>query len=265
MKPVPPATRQPAPRRPRRMAPQPVPGRRPEGLRAAAGTDYALRLLVEGMNEGAATVEADGTIVYANPRLGAMVGRAAVALVGRPALELATGPDRKALARLLEIGTDDRGPCELELTTAAGGRVPVLVSVSGFGLARASLRSLIVTDLSARHEADRELDAARRALQVSEALTHQTQALQRRADEQLRVANERIRRLYEANLLGVVVGAESGAIVEANDYYLHLIGYTRAQLEAGEVDWRAITPPEWVPASDQAIAELPRDRREHTL
>ena len=73
------------------------------------------------------------------------------------------------------------------------------------------------------------------------------------AEEELRTANERVRRLFDANLFGSLIVRENGAILEANDYYLDLIGHTRDELERGELDWRAITPAEWLPVSDDAI------------
>jgi PAS domain S-box-containing protein len=81
---------------------------------------------------------------------------------------------------------------------------------------------------------------------------------QRRADEELRVAHARLRRFIDANLIGVVIGGAGGTIVEANDYYLGLIGYTRGQLDAGAIDWRAIRPPEWLPVSEQGIEQRER-------
>jgi PAS domain S-box-containing protein len=42
----------------------------------------------------------------------------------------------------------------------------------------------------------------------------------------------------------------------ANDAYLRLIGYSREELQAGRVDWRAMTPEEYHAVDEQAIAEL---------
>ena len=78
---------------------------------------------------------------------------------------------------------------------------------------------------------------------------------QRRADEEFRVTHARLRRLIDSNVIGIVFVHQSGAIIEANDYYLHVIGRTRDELERGEIDWRTITPPEWLPVSDHAIGE----------
>ena len=44
--------------------------------------------------------------------------------------------------------------------------------------------------------------------------------------------------------------------METNDYYLNMIGYTRREFEEGKVDWRAITPGEWLPADEIALKEL---------
>jgi PAS domain S-box-containing protein len=78
----------------------------------------------------------------------------------------------------------------------------------------------------------------------------------KQAEHALSLAVERLRRFVDANIVGVVIADAAGAIVEANDYYLRLLGYTREDLEHGRVDWRAITPPEWLPADEQAIREL---------
>ncbi|MBI5640265.1 MAG: PAS domain S-box protein [Nitrospirae bacterium] len=76
------------------------------------------------------------------------------------------------------------------------------------------------------------------------------------AAEALRLAHDHLRRFVDSNIVGVVIASPSGGVIEANDYYLRLIGYTREEFEQGMVDWRAITPPEWLPADEHAIEEL---------
>lgn len=78
----------------------------------------------------------------------------------------------------------------------------------------------------------------------------------KQAEEALRRAHERLRRFVDANIVGVAIATPSGAVIEANDYYLQTIGYTREEFERGMIDWRAITPPEWLSADEQAIREL---------
>jgi PAS domain S-box-containing protein len=79
---------------------------------------------------------------------------------------------------------------------------------------------------------------------------------QERAEASRNMATARLRRFFDANIIGMVVGDAAGAVIEANDYFLRLIGFTREEFERGEVNWRGLTPPEWLPADEQAIREL---------
>ena len=78
----------------------------------------------------------------------------------------------------------------------------------------------------------------------------------KKAQEELQAAYARLKFNVDANIIGVVLGREDGTLIEANDYYLNLIGYTRAEFEAGLINWKNITPPEHLPANYRAIAEL---------
>jgi diguanylate cyclase (GGDEF)-like protein/PAS domain S-box-containing protein len=53
----------------------------------------------------------------------------------------------------------------------------------------------------------------------------------------------RFRRLADSGIIGVFEGNESGAIMEGNDAFLHMLGYTREELEAGAIRWDRITAP----------------------
>ena len=55
----------------------------------------------------------------------------------------------------------------------------------------------------------------------------------------------RIRRLVEANIIGIVISDVEGRILEANDAFLRMIGYDREDLMAQRVRWTDMTPPEW--------------------
>ncbi len=78
----------------------------------------------------------------------------------------------------------------------------------------------------------------------------------KRAEEALVLAHARLRRFVDSNIVGALIATAKGEIIEANDYYLRLIGFSRDELLRGEVDWRAITPPEWLPADERALQEL---------
>jgi PAS domain S-box-containing protein len=66
----------------------------------------------------------------------------------------------------------------------------------------------------------------------------------------------KIRRLVEANVVGIVMWNLDGAITEANEAFLHLVKYDRDDLTSGQVRWTDLTPPEWRECDYWAIAQL---------
>jgi PAS domain S-box-containing protein len=76
------------------------------------------------------------------------------------------------------------------------------------------------------------------------------------AQEALRASEARFSLLAASGIIGIVIGGSAGEIVEANDAFLRIIGYSREELLAGQV--RALTPPDWQSVTDAADAELKR-------
>lgn len=62
--------------------------------------------------------------------------------------------------------------------------------------------------------------------------------------EQEGALESRLRRLFDANIIGIITGQED-RILQANDAFLDMIGYSRDELERGGIDWPELTPPEW--------------------
>jgi PAS domain S-box-containing protein len=65
----------------------------------------------------------------------------------------------------------------------------------------------------------------------------------------------RYRVLVDANVVGVTV-SDAEHVYEANDTWLRITGHTRAEQESGQLSWRAMTPPEWAAADDDAMQQL---------
>jgi len=66
----------------------------------------------------------------------------------------------------------------------------------------------------------------------------------------------KIRRLVEANVVGIVMWTLEGAIIHANEAFLHMLQYSRGDLATGRVRWTDLTPTEWRDRDERAIAEL---------
>ncbi|WP_175922790.1 trifunctional serine/threonine-protein kinase/ATP-binding protein/sensor histidine kinase [Burkholderia latens] len=79
------------------------------------------------------------------------------------------------------------------------------------------------------------------------AITLQNARLYRELSER----EARIRRLVDANIIGIFIYALDGTIMDANSALLDLIGYSRDELERGQLNWRSLTPPEWIEADLQ--------------
>jgi PAS domain S-box-containing protein len=66
----------------------------------------------------------------------------------------------------------------------------------------------------------------------------------------------RFRMLVDSNVQGVMFWHRDGRILEANDAFLKIVRRTRAELEAGEIDWMKMTPPEYADLDRRALEEL---------
>ncbi len=87
---------------------------------------------------------------------------------------------------------------------------------------------------------------------------------QKRVEEALRQSQERIRALIDSNIIGITTAEVEGeVIVEANDAWLHMTGYSREDVRSRTLSRVKITPPEQVPLFERAIQEV-TTRGQHT-
>lgn len=63
-------------------------------------------------------------------------------------------------------------------------------------------------------------------------------------DVSLAESREKYRALFESNMIGIVLSDLDETLLEANDAFLDLIGYTREDFLAGRITWSKITPPD---------------------
>jgi PAS domain S-box-containing protein len=66
----------------------------------------------------------------------------------------------------------------------------------------------------------------------------------------------RVRRLVDANVVGIVIASVDGRVIEANDAFLRIVGYDRDDLAAGNLRWSEMTPAEWREVTQQRVAQL---------
>ena len=148
------------------------------------GADHIYRIFVERMNEGAAILSLDHTILHCNDRFAGLLGAGLQNVIGR-SLEDLVLQDRTALSTLLRRAA--QGPCrgEIHLQLPSGAAVPVLLSLNPLTQRDMQAICLIASDLSDAKRAEQALRASRERLRDLAA-----RLLSVREDERTRIARE---------------------------------------------------------------------------
>jgi len=66
----------------------------------------------------------------------------------------------------------------------------------------------------------------------------------------------KIRRLVQANVVGIVMWNLEGVITGANDAFLRMVQYDREDIASGRVRWTDLTPAEWSGHDERGVADL---------
>ncbi|MEH1919872.1 GAF domain-containing protein, partial [Nostoc sp.] len=67
----------------------------------------------------------------------------------------------------------------------------------------------------------------------------------KRTELALQSSEMRFRRIFDSNVVGMLFADLQGKILDANDRFLEMVGYTRDDLDTG-IDWLRMTPPEHI-------------------
>src|SRR4029450_12005714 len=67
---------------------------------------------------------------------------------------------------------------------------------------------------------------------------------QTRTAKALKDSEAHLRRLVDANVIGIFFWDETGRVTQANEAFLQLLGFSRDELVSGGVSWRVLTAPE---------------------
>lgn len=77
-----------------------------------------------------------------------------------------------------------------------------------------------------------------------------------RAETALLKSESRFRRLADSGVLGVFTADTSGRILDANDAFTAILGYSRDDVVSGKVRWDELTPPKWAEHDANAVRQL---------
>jgi PAS domain S-box-containing protein len=74
--------------------------------------------------------------------------------------------------------------------------------------------------------------------------------------DDLQEREARIRRLVDSNIIGIFIWDVQGRIIEANEAFLNMLGYSSEELVSRRIRRAELTPPEWAPADRDALAQI---------
>ncbi|MEY4582424.1 MAG: hypothetical protein RL701_7127 [Pseudomonadota bacterium] len=81
-------------------------------------------------------------------------------------------------------------------------------------------------------------------------------AERQRVEAALRTSEARFRRLSESGIIGIFSADMRGNIVDANDAFVHMVGYSRQDVLDGKVRWDQLTPAEWQEHDKPKVKQL---------
>jgi len=182
----------------------------PEGERVSTlmEADYAYRIFVESINEGAATLSADGLVHYCNRCFAEMLQQPLEKVIGEPVFSFLGPETHDRLKALLREGLDGSARGEMDLHAKDGALLlSVQASCQGAHVEDIHTVCLLFTDLSEQRRSETELREAYEQLISSERqLKERAAALDRKNIalrellEQFTLEKSRIREDVTANI-----------------------------------------------------------------
>ncbi|MBI2868810.1 MAG: PAS domain S-box protein [Chloroflexi bacterium] len=180
--------------------------------------------------EGAVTVDKDNRIIEIDPVAAEMLGAERTGLEGKRLTQfIALESQDSFYAHYLGLVRSGSADSEVRMLRANG---------TAF---QARLRSLRVT---------RDEEPSRFRVRISDITDY------KRVRETARELGRRVRRLFESDVIGIIVTEQNGRILESNDAFLKMVGYEREDLARGRMSWRDMTPPEYTVLVEKAQDQL---------
>ena len=142
-----------------------VSGPQGEQVFTLTGAERAYRVLIETMNEGAASLNHAGIIIYCNRCFAEMIKTPLEKMIGTSMRQFVQASDHRVFDDLIEKRSQESGKGEVALIKNDGSVLPVLLSISKLQGDIAYTCSIVVTDLTAQKQVEKELGRHREHLE----------------------------------------------------------------------------------------------------
>jgi PAS domain S-box-containing protein len=121
------------------------------------GADYAYRIMIEMMNDGALIISLNGNIFYSNNFFAQIVKAPLEKMIGNSILNFIKPQENKLFQAFLKHGYEKNGRHEFYLQASDGELVPVLISATNLHEICPGSICLVVTDISERKQSEEYL------------------------------------------------------------------------------------------------------------
>jgi two-component system cell cycle sensor histidine kinase/response regulator CckA len=193
------------------------------------------RAVFEAAPDALITMDHEGNVIEFNPAAVRILGFSREEVLGKPLADLIVPPElrdrhRRGLARYLATGEGTILGRRLELPALRkdGEVISAELTITRGNVEGPPIFTGFLRDIT-------EL---------------------KRAEKEIRRSEERFRRLFDSNTIGIAIADISGGILETNDAYLDMLGYTREEHLAGKFRWDDLTPPEHRGRDQVAVEQL---------
>ena len=210
---------------------------KPEGevVFTLKGAEHPYRVFVEAMNEGGATLDPDGTILYCNKRFAEMLKTPAERVIGSSVYRFIPATDRSDFESAFQEGKQRDTTADISFKREDQGLIPAHVSFNLLHGQEMPVVCMIAMDLTERkrledalHQLNADLEKrvqerTAELVKVNETLRAQIVERQR-AEESLQESQALLRSVFETTPDLIFVKDRQSRIMMANAATLRLIG-----------------------------------------
>jgi two-component system CheB/CheR fusion protein len=83
----------------------------------------------------------------------------------------------------------------------------------------------------------------------------------KKAEATIAAGADRLRRMINVDAVGVLIFDESGMLIDSNETYQKMSGFSKEEISSRRLTWRTMTPPEYMEVSEQQMEGVVRSGR----